>query len=293
VLVEGNHPRVCEEGRDLVIFEDVLVPAIIAESSEQQQHQATTTAARSPSTPNRPPGVPSRGRTFSGQLPAASPATPAPVPPKSPSPMLPIQRPTAVVQTPKRKPGRPSLHRAVLIRSAQRAVQRWEEQEDEMEVDESLVRGPLEMSTSSSEGGEESASGDEASLDVEMDLADGDEDVDEDHDTTLGAVDVPVDAVEHEEQEMEVDLGDCAGPDAVEEHLDGEEAIKDDEASQERKKGWRKSLEAVKEGLGWVIRGRSKSRERDEADTSMKDVGVAILTLDKLFYGFAGCHERR
>lgn len=58
-------------------------------------------------------------------------------PDSPPAPQLQSQR---VLQTPRGKPGRPSLHRAVLIRSAQRAVlhaemAREEEEEDAMEVE--------------------------------------------------------------------------------------------------------------------------------------------------------------
>ncbi|KAG5651951.1 hypothetical protein H0H81_006835 [Sphagnurus paluster] len=100
VLVDGNHPRVVEDDKDLVILEDVVVE-------------------------------------------------PEPEPePEPPAPQL-----LAPPQTPARKRSlsRNSLHRAVLIRSAQRAVlkaereerQREEEEEEEMEVLDAVASDPI------------------------------------------------------------------------------------------------------------------------------------------------------
>lgn len=82
VLVDGDHPKVVEDDRDLVILEDVPTTMPLVK---------------------RPPSN---------------------YPPKTP---------------PRRKSMGKSLHRAVLIRSAQRAVMRAEEEEEEMEVLESVV----------------------------------------------------------------------------------------------------------------------------------------------------------
>lgn len=84
MLVDGDHPRVVEEEKDLVILEDVEIP-----SSEEFRHSSQP---QQPQTPAR-----------------------------------------------KRSMSRNTLHRAVLIRSAQRAViraekEREQEEEEEMEV---------------------------------------------------------------------------------------------------------------------------------------------------------------
>ncbi|KAF8626417.1 hypothetical protein AX17_006583 [Amanita inopinata Kibby_2008] len=100
VLVEGDHPTVVEEEKDLVILEDVEVPTqsgsfstVSSSAPHHVQHQSFVhfSATDPPQTPRR------------------------------------------------RSTSRNSLHRAVLIRSAQRAILRAEkEQEDEMEEMEVL-----------------------------------------------------------------------------------------------------------------------------------------------------------
>ena len=109
-LVEGNRPQVVEEELDLVILEEVDAPEI---------------------------GVPPQ-------------ATPQQSPVRAPQaapgfPLAPSHQ-TQQFQTPRRRPARPSLHRAVLIRSAQRAAMRFEmdvEQElEEREVEEHVT--PIE-----------------------------------------------------------------------------------------------------------------------------------------------------
>ncbi|KAF9254775.1 hypothetical protein L218DRAFT_951290 [Marasmius fiardii PR-910] len=100
-LVDGNNPRVVEEDQDLVILEDVVVPPTIPSNSTL-------------------PASPAKA----GYKPA-------------PPPVLSLQVPPAPPVTPRRS--RPTLHQAVLIRSAQRAaikaeIQREEEEQEEMEV---------------------------------------------------------------------------------------------------------------------------------------------------------------
>lgn len=108
ILVHTNHPRVVEEDKDLVILEDVPLPLVIGSSS-------------------------------------SSPITGAFAAPLQPQPQ---QAQLAPPVTPKRKSlGGTALHRAVLIRSAQRAVwkaerermEEEEEREEEMEVLDSVV----------------------------------------------------------------------------------------------------------------------------------------------------------
>jgi type IV secretory pathway VirB10-like protein len=111
ILVHTNHPRVVEEDKDLVILEDVPLPLVVGSSSFSNVS-------------------PVKG-TFS------APAQPQPQ-----------QTQRAPPVTPRRKSlGGTALHRAVLIRSAQRAVwkaerermEEEEEREEEMEVLDSVV----------------------------------------------------------------------------------------------------------------------------------------------------------
>ncbi|KZT26007.1 hypothetical protein NEOLEDRAFT_1169008 [Neolentinus lepideus HHB14362 ss-1] len=96
VLVDGDHPRVMQEDKDLIIFEDVP------------------------------------------QVPRAQPVSTTP----SPSKLAVFPPRPPVYQTPRpTRPLRPSLHRAVLIRSAQRTALRAEmerETEEEREVEEAV-----------------------------------------------------------------------------------------------------------------------------------------------------------
>jgi hypothetical protein len=117
-LVEGNRPQVVEEEQDLVILEEVEAPTTAAIQQQQQVN---------------PGQSPMRAdQQMQMQNGAAAPAFP--LPPSYQSQQL---------QTPHRRPARPSLHRAVLIRSAQRAAMRVEmerEQEDEeREVEEHVM----------------------------------------------------------------------------------------------------------------------------------------------------------
>ena len=107
ILVHTNHPRVVEEDKDLVILEDVPLPLVIGLSSSS-----------------------------------------SPVAGAFLAPVQPQQAQLAPPVTPKRKSlGGTALHRAVLIRSAQRAVwkaerermEEEEEREEEMEVLDSVV----------------------------------------------------------------------------------------------------------------------------------------------------------
>ena len=116
VLVDGNHPLVVEEERDLVILEDVEV---------------------------QPPAPP--------------------VPPQYQAPPQTPQR--------KRSLSRNTLHRAVLIRSAQRAVLRAEKEREE-EEEEMEVLGAVAANVEESD--------EEADQGVEEEYTDEDEDEDED-----------------------------------------------------------------------------------------------------------------
>lgn len=120
VLVDGNHPRVVEDEKDLIILEDVEVEI---NDVEQPQTRDVTMLAPPPQPRNPPP------------------------------------------QTPQRR-GRPSLHKAVLIRSAQRAIMKAEiEREEEEEIQE-----VEEFATQTHSGSEESSSEEEDVDEVEEDM---------------------------------------------------------------------------------------------------------------------------
>ena len=119
-LVEGNRPQVVEEEQDLVILEEVDAPQHISQPN-------------SLNTQINPVQSPAQAPHMSGPYQA---------------PALPLSSPhqSQQFQTPRRRLGRPSLHRAVLIRSAQRAAMRIEmeneQDEEEREVEEHVI--PIE-----------------------------------------------------------------------------------------------------------------------------------------------------
>ena len=124
-LVEGNRPQVVEEEQDLVIMEEVDAPQHIS-----QPNSLNVQSAAEPS-----------GFINRMQSPVQAPQMGGPYP----APAFPLSHSHQLqqFQTPRRRLGRPSLHRAVLIRSAQRAAMRIEmenEQEDEeREVEEHVI----------------------------------------------------------------------------------------------------------------------------------------------------------
>ncbi len=127
-LVEGDRPQVVEEEQDLVILEEVDVPQHIPQPKPLSiQSGAELSGFINPM--QSPIHAPQMGGPY-----------PAPAFPLSPSHQL------QQFQTPRRRLGRPSLHRAVLIRSAQRAVMRIEmekeQEEEEREVEKHVI--PIE-----------------------------------------------------------------------------------------------------------------------------------------------------
>ncbi len=109
-LVEGNRPQVVEEEQDLVILEEVDAPETSAQPQATQHVQSPVHAPQAGAAPGFPLAPSHQSQQF---------------------------------QTPRRRLARPSLHRAVLIRSAQRAAMRFEmEEEEEREVEEHVT--PIE-----------------------------------------------------------------------------------------------------------------------------------------------------
>lgn len=139
ILVDGNHPRVVEEDRDLVILEDVELPPSHSPDKQQSQHQQV------------------------------------PLPPKTPSRRVP----------------RASLHRAVLIRSAQRAVLHAEKEREREEEEEREVLGVV---------------ADVAESDEEEDVYDDDDDERDDGDVDDDGEDDDDEEEEEEESKEEKKL---------------------------------------------------------------------------------------
>ncbi|KAH9064558.1 hypothetical protein EDB87DRAFT_1556259 [Lactarius vividus] len=126
-LVEGNRPQVVEEEQDLVILEEVDAPEASAPSQAAQHVRGPQAGA-----PHAAPGFP----------------------------LAPSHQPQQF-QTPRRRSARPSLHRAVLIRSAQRAAIRFEmEQEQELEereVEEHVATIDEQMEVDEEDEGDQDA----------------------------------------------------------------------------------------------------------------------------------------
>jgi hypothetical protein len=118
-LVEGNHPQVVEEQQDLVILEELEAPDAEAHPSSIQVGGGVNLIQ----SPVREP-----------QMGATNMASAFPIPSSYQSQQF---------QTPRRRPARPSLHRAVLIRSAQRAAMlvemEREQEQEEREVEEHVM----------------------------------------------------------------------------------------------------------------------------------------------------------
>ena len=130
-LVEGNCPQVVEEEQDLVILEEVDAPEPVAQATP---HGMKSGAAQS-----------EFGQPM--QNPMHVPQTGGPHP--APAFPLPASQQLQQFQTPRRRPGRSSLHRAVLIRSAQRAAMRIEiekeQEQEEREVEEHVIPNEDQM----------------------------------------------------------------------------------------------------------------------------------------------------
>lgn len=234
VLVDGNHPRVVQEEKDLVILEDV--PYLPQPQSSQPQMSARSLLTSFPAIPrSNSPGL-------------KNPIQPQPLQPLAQSPPHPPMQTSPPLQTPRRPgPTRASLHKAVLIRSAQRAVLRaeaesgvgrfygnregaWEMEEvEEMQVEENRV---------------------EEDRDMDMEI-DRDEELEEERE--VAAVAVVSSESEHEEVEFEED------------EAEGEDEGRDDGAEEgedkpQTKSVWRKSWE----NLVGFVRSGSVVREEDE-----------------------------
>ncbi|OCH84181.1 hypothetical protein OBBRIDRAFT_799298 [Obba rivulosa] len=217
VLVESDCPRVVEEERDLIILDHVTVqdPPPPSPSSPSPFHH--------PASPSPSPASPSPFTAAS----SIRDTSPSPSARYSPVRSLPLRRPVATPsrappQTPVRRP-RPSLHRAVLIRSAQRTamrreMQREEEDEDAEEVEEFIASVVMEQSDED----EEEAEGEDGQGEYEGE-AEGEEGQSEDE----------------EDEEMHQEQGEQGQPGPT------------------QVSGWRRSLDVVRGGIGWALRAAS------------------------------------
>jgi hypothetical protein len=167
-LVEGSRPQVVEEEQDLVILEEVDAPG--EEEGEEEVHPLGI----QPGLLVNP--IQSLARTQQmGGPPNGAPAFP--IPPSYQSQQL---------QTPRRRSARPSLHRAVLIRSAQRAAMRVEmereQEQEEREVEEHVMPIDEQMEVDEEDVGGQDAVVEESEEAFHEDGDGDDEDEDEDED---------------------------------------------------------------------------------------------------------------
>ncbi|KAG6847894.1 hypothetical protein H0H93_005119, partial [Arthromyces matolae] len=212
VLVDGNHPRVVEDEKDLIILEDI-------ETLPKSHHVVPSQAGLFPSSPSQ----------SSLQLHAPQPVH--------------HQQQQQAPKTPTRKRSQ-SLHRAVLIRSAQRAV--FEAERDEMDKEEEeRERQEEEME--------------------EMEVADAVAGLDAGYSHSLNKdYDDEVEdegAREYSEDvEMDVDVEDEAVV-----GMEMEAPLKDEETEttprQQPKLNWRKSFERL-----WPFRSSSPVKHEEEED---------------------------
>jgi len=144
-LVEGNRPQVVEEEQDLVILEEVDAPETSAQPQAAQQVQSPACA------------------------PQAGPSNATPVFPLSST------HQSQQFLTPRRRPARPSLHRAVLIRSAQRVAMRFEvekeQEQEEREVEEHVTPIEERMEVDEDDEGAQDAIIEEFEEEVDKDVA--------------------------------------------------------------------------------------------------------------------------
>ncbi|KAF8208540.1 hypothetical protein K438DRAFT_276647 [Mycena galopus ATCC 62051] len=237
-LVQGAHPRVVEEATDLVILEDVELSA--------EERAAHMHGSPSPS--------PTGGRGRSGSMSAGSLAPPPSAP-----------------KTPRRQ----SLHKAVLIRSAQRAV--WAANSAPSSASNSGSNTPASSSNSSSNstpsvGARPAVRTSPAKRTVAQDESDTDTDTEEEE-------------AEVQRLGLEV-LSVSSGSDVSDDEEDANEEEDAEEAQEQKPRlGWRKSLERI---ALWPFGGRVK-----------KEVGIPA-SFHRLFFSstshstsFFSCRRKR
>jgi hypothetical protein len=245
VLVDGNYPRVVQEEKDLVILEDV---PILPPPTPSQSRSSSPTARE---LLNAFPSIPSPPAPLSLQQPLrTSPPIQLKLNPLSSNPQQ-TSPPLNQLQTPRRGlggPTRASLHKAVLIRSAHRAVMRAEAEAESGSGNGSMIYE------------------EEARMDGERDEFVGDEQPEQNE----------------EEEEREVAAVTARG--GTSESETGEDEDQDDEQEEEEreeekpKSVWRKSWENL---VGLVVRSgppnaRNSLAQEEEDEDDMEEVGIFI-----------------
>lgn len=246
VLVDGDHPRVVQEEKDLVILEDVPIP--VQHPTSPAFNKSTPQSARSllNSFPPIPHYTPPPTPPITLHLPP-SPAAPQPQTAQQTSPplsQLPHIHPSS--QSPRRigqLPSKASLHKAVLIRSAQRAFMRAEAEAAETDM----------------------GAGMEVDMDVDMDVYSGggvggreEEDDDEEEEREVAAF--AVGGVETSESDGE-------GEELDEEDLDVEDGGEEEKPQSKSKSVWRKSWE----NLVGLVRSGSVTRDEEHEEEAEKE----------------------
>ncbi|PPQ85553.1 hypothetical protein CVT25_006723 [Psilocybe cyanescens] len=238
VLAHTNHPRVVEEDRDLVILEDVPLHLVLPSPSVY--------AAGTPSKPS----AGQRGGDAGG----GPPGTPTPML-AQPQPQSQLVQPQPPRTPPRRKSlGGTALHRAVLIRSAQRAVWRAEkereEEEEEMEVLDAVV----------ALGGKRSVQGEDDDLEMG-----------EDEDESESEEDDNDEEREQEQEDVEMrSVSDDSDSLGMENDTDEERDEKDEERNEkdERKPLWKKSLERI---IPWPFGAKKEDGEEEHVDDNVEN----------------------
>ncbi|KIM82686.1 hypothetical protein PILCRDRAFT_819990, partial [Piloderma croceum F 1598] len=262
ILVDGNHPRVVQEEKDLVILEDVPIP--VAPPSTPTSNPTPKSTPRSQTArsllnafPAIPPHPSPNSKTQTSPPITLhfqhSQQTQQTSPPLSQLPQL--QSPSNSHSPRRLGPTKASLHKAVLIRSAQRAVMRAEAEAGAsmgaaagMNVD---MDTDVEMRSVEDEYG------------GELDGM-GDEDDDEAEEREVAAFAVGGGTSESENE----DGGERAEEDEEEEGdgEDGEDGEDEEEEKPKSKSVWRKSWE----NLVGLVRSGSVTRDDEDQDQAQE-----------------------
>jgi hypothetical protein len=265
VLVDGNHPRVVQEEKDLVILEDVPIPvASPATPTSNPTFKSTPRSQTARSLLNAFPVIPSH------PSPNSKTQTSPPItlhlhgqqtqqtsPPLSQLPQL---QSSSTSQSPRRLgPTKASLHKAVLIRSAQRAVMRAEA---EAGVGMSADAGMnIEMDT------------DVEMRSVEDEYGIGDEDDEaEEREVAAFAVGGGTSESENEDGDERAEKDDGEDDDEDDEERDREDDEGEEQEKPTSKSVWRKSWE----NLVGLVRSSSVTRDDEDQDQDREQVRVSL-----------------
>ena len=267
ILVNGNHPRVVHEEKNLVILEDVPIP--VAPPSTPTSNPTPKSTPRSKtacSLLNAFPAIPPHPSPNFKTQPSPqitihlqhSQQTQQTSPPLSQLPQL--QSPSSSHSPRRLGPTKASLHKAVLIRSAQRAVMRAEA---EAGASMGAAAGMnVDMETDVEMRGVEDEDG-------RMLNSMGDEDDDEAEEREVAAFAVGGGTSESENEDGDERVEEEEGED--DEEGDGEDGEDEEQEKPKSKSVWRKNWENL---VGLV---KSGSVTRDDADQDQAQEQVHAL----------------